>query len=216
MNNEKSVLQWIILVILLLVLAILCLMYFHKNTENPVPIVNDRAQVHANENTELVAASKLVLSALKNKDYVALQKLVSDNGLSMNLYPDELSKDKGYIPKADIANIAGDKNIYVFGYTDGKGDEIKLTRREYIEKWIYNNDYLNAPKMVVRGLVHEAGNVPNNIAAMTNGRNFVSFGFDSTVAGNNNPMSWTAIYLIFNYQNDEYKLMGILKDNWTI
>ncbi len=164
---------------------------------------------------KLISTSREVLTALKNKDYNKLETLSSKDGLSFNEYPDSLDLNKNDIGKSAISEIPTNTIKYMWGYTDGKGDEIRLTVSDYISKWIYNRDYINAPKIVVNQIAYPQGNTPNNIATYSQGRNYVAFhfdGFDPKYGG----MDWTTIYLIFDEENGNYMLRGIVKANWTI
>ncbi len=168
-----------------------------------------------NEVEKLIAASKQVLVALKAKDYQKLQTLTSSDGLSLNEYPDSLDLTKNDVTQSEISKIPTNTTIKLWGYTDGKGDPINLTVGNYIDKWIYNKDYLDAPKIEVNKIMKIAGNTPNEIMTYSGGRNFVAFhfnGFDPKYSG----LDWTTMYLIFDLQNGEYKLRAIVKDNWTI
>jgi hypothetical protein len=168
-----------------------------------------------NEAEKLIVASKQVLVALKAKDYQRLQTLTSLDGLSLNESPDSLDLTKNDVPQSEISKIPTNTTIKLWGYTDGKGDPINLTVGNYIDKWIYNKEYLDAPKIEVNKIIKIAGSTSNEIMTYSDGRNFVAFHFDGF-----NPkysgLDWTTMYLIFDLQNGEYKLRAIVKDNWTI
>lgn len=163
----------------------------------------------------LVTTAKEVLVALKSKDYVKLQDLTSLDGISWNIYPDSLDLTKNDISKADVSRIPTNTQKYMFGYTDGKGDPIELTISDYLDKWIYNHDYLAAQKVLINQVATMNGNTSNNILTYSAGRSFVAFhfdGFDTKYEG----MDWTTLYLIFDKDADTFKLRGIVKANWTI
>lgn len=164
---------------------------------------------------KVLATAREVISALSARDYQKLEGLVSSDGLSLNFYP-QLDLVKNLIPKSEISIIPKDTEIYLWGYTDGKGDPINLTRAEFLSKGIYTNsvDYLKAPDVAVNKILGN-GNYGNTIDKDVNGRTYVAFhfsGFDPKYAG----MDWTTLYLVFDSVNGEYKLRGIAKDNWSI
>ncbi len=169
-----------------------------------------------NANTDeqkVLVVAREVITALAARDYQKLEGLVSLNGLSLNIYP-QLDFQKNLIAKNDISEIPVDTKIYLWGYTDGKGDPINLTRAEFLTKWIYSNsvDYLKAPDVAVNKKLG-GGNSVNTIGE--DGRTYAAFyfsGFDPKYGG----MDWTTLYLVFDFVNGEYKLRGIAKDNWTI
>ncbi len=163
---------------------------------------------------KLISVGKEVLTALKNKDYTQLETLTSKSGLSFNEYPYELDLAKSDVTKDGVSDIPTDTTVRMWGYTDGKGDEIRLTTSAYISKWIYSADFLNAPTVVVNKKAHQDGNTPNNIDQFAKGRNYVGFNFPGTeqYAG----MNYSTLYLIFDIENGEYKVRGMIKDVWTI
>ncbi len=162
---------------------------------------------------QLVAAGKEVLKAIAAKDFVTLATLTSTEGLSLNEIPN-LDFSVSNLPQSQIQQIPTDTETFMWGYTDGKGDEIELTRKEYFEKYLFNHDYLNAPVIAVNETLGR-GNSMNTIVTDSTGRNFVAFhfaGFNPTYEG----MDWTTLYLVFDLEGGKYKLRGIAKDNWTI
>lgn len=163
---------------------------------------------------KIVSVGKEVLKALKDKDYVKLQSLTSKNGLSLNIYPN-LDLSKSQVSKIDVGNISSDTKTTLWGYTDGKGDPINLTTKDFLAKFIYDADYLNAPDVAINKTLDGGTNSLNMIVKDISGRDFAAFhfgGFDSKYGG----MDWTTIYLVFDIENGTYLLRGIAKDNWTI
>jgi len=167
----------------------------------------------ATNEQRVVVAAREVLKALSIQDYQTLGGLVSADGLSMDLYP-RFDSVKNLITKGGVSEISTAPKKYLWGYTDGKGDAINLTATEFIEKYIYTADYLNAPNVAVNKKLG-GGNSLNTIDEDVNGRVYTTFhfsGFEPKYEG----MDWTTIYLIFDFEDGEYMLRGIAKDNWTI
>jgi hypothetical protein len=161
----------------------------------------------------VMTTAESVLVALKTKNYALLEKLTSSHGLSWNEWP-SLDLSRVDVAKTDISKIPSDTNVYLFGYTDGKGDPINLTRSAYIDTWIYNRDYLNADEVGVNRVIGK-GNSLDTILTDAGNRTVVAFhfkGFEPEFKG----MDWTTLYLVFDFENDAYKLRGIAKNNWSI
>lgn len=177
-----------------------------KFTSTPTVTTNEQ---------KVVATAREVIGSLSARDYQKLEGLVSSDGLSLNLYP-QLDLVKNLIAKNDVSKIPNDTKIYLWGYTDGKGDPINLTGAQFLTTYIYSNsvDYLKAPDIAVNKTLG-SGNSLNTIDKDVNGRTYVAFhfsGFDPKYSG----MDWTTLYLVFDSVNGEYKLRGIAKANWTI
>jgi hypothetical protein len=154
-----------------------------------------------------------VLVALRDNNYRKLEGLVSLRGLSLSKEP-SINLHEADVSKEKVSDIPKDKEKRLFGYTDGKGDPIMLSVADFMKKYIYTHDYLNA-KDVAENKTLGRGNSVNNIVKDAAGRVFLAYhfdGFDPKYEG----MDWTTLYLIFDMENDMYKLRGIAKDNWTI
>ena len=164
---------------------------------------------------KVIATAQEVLGALKARDYQKLQELVSSDGLSLSEVP-SFNPTKNLIAKNEISLIPQDTKVYLWGYTDGKGDPINLTRAGFLTKYVYTGsiDYANAPDITVNKILG-TGNSLNTIDKDVNGRTYIAFhfsGFDPKYSG----MDWTTMYLVFDSVNGEYMLRAIAKDNWTI
>jgi hypothetical protein len=196
--------------IIIVVLALTSIIYYVKNnTSVPASVL-----MNSEKNPTLIQNSREVLGALAKHDFAKLQTLTSDSGLTLSMYPN-LDLQKIHSIKSNIANLPKDKTIYLFGYTDGKGDPVNMTTSEFIDKWIYTKDYVNAPQIAVNSTLG-GGNSLNSLKKDIGDRDFVAFhfpGFEAKYDG----MDWTTIYLVFDHDNTgAYKLRAIAKDNWTI
>ncbi|MEK9184858.1 MAG: hypothetical protein AAB866_01685 [Patescibacteria group bacterium] len=172
--------------------------------------------VFTNKEQKLISVSKEVLSALKNKDYQRLEGLVSQNGLSLGKEPN-VDYINNLIAKNDVSEIPKDTKVYFWGYTDGKGDPINLTRTQFLTQYIYSGtvDFSKAPDVAVNKTLGKGNSFNTMDKAAQNGVTYVAFhfdGFDAKYAG----MDWATIYLVFDSVNGEYKLRAIARDNWTI
>jgi len=220
--------QGFIVPVLLLIIAVLIVgggIYIYENkgsdisdvVSNETPpvttVVPTPTPTPATAEQKVLGAAREVLGAFAARDYQKLEGLVSSDGLSLTYEPN-FNSTKNLIAKNDISDIPKDTKIYLWGYTDGKGDPINLTRAGFLTKYIFSVDYLKAPDVAVNKTLG-SGNSLNTIGKDVNGRTFAAFhfsGFDSKVNG----MDWTTLYLIFDSVNGEYKLRGVAKDNWTI
>lgn len=188
--------------------------YFYETKKAEAPVV-DNNTTNATSDEKVLATANEVLGALKARDYQKLESLVSEDGLTLNYFP-ALDFAHNLIAKNEVSTIPTDTKEYFWGYTDGKGDLINLTRAGFITKYIYTGsiDYSNAPDVAVNKILG-TGNSLNTIDKDVNGRTYVAFhfsGFDPKYSG----MDWTTMYLVFDSVNGEYKLRAITKDNWTI
>ncbi len=178
-----------------------------------VPIDNGEQVKKPVVEEEILVTAKLVLSALRTRDYQRLEELTSPNGLTLNLNPN-LDLRTIHAKKDDVSELKTATATYLFGYTDGKGDPINMTTAQFIDRWIYTHDYEKAPQVGVNKILGQ-GNSLNSIIEDVSPREFVAFHYpeiDPKYEG----MDWTTIYLIFDKAGSQYKLRAIAKDNWTI
>ncbi|MCX6752265.1 MAG: hypothetical protein NTZ87_02075 [Candidatus Nomurabacteria bacterium] len=185
----------------------------HSKLESILSTFKFIPTANISSNDSLLKAGTDVLTALRDDNYQKLEELTSSSGLSWNEYP-QLDFTKNDISKDSISDISTDNKTYMFGYTDGKGDPIVLTKKDYIKEYLYNYDYLYAEKVAVNKTLG-SGNSVNSIIKDSGNRTVVAYyfsGFDAKYGG----MDWTTLYLVFDKENGVYKLCGIAKDNWTI
>ena len=195
-----------LLVFILLFSASTALFSFSPEYRSIEQLKNDSA---------LLVLTKEILAVIKDKDYKKLTEYIHpENGIRFSPY--------GYIDTtSDITATRSTfrLNAYinkkrVWGSYDGSGDPIKLTSREYFEKFVYDVDFLNAEKTSLN-LCLGGGNSQNNIRAIYEGLPFTESyfsGFDVKYSG----MDWRALRLVYKEYNGTYYLVGIIHDEWTI
>ena len=174
-------------------------------TPAPVAIVN--------KDSLLTATAKEILFVLKNKQYDSLVKYFAPAD-SVHFSP------YGYIGSGEQTLTAGDfTGLLASGKTvnwgayDGSGDPISLTAKQYLQKFVYNADFLNAEKTSVDSFI-AAGNSLNNLKEQYKSNRFVEYyfsGFDKKYGG----MDWTCLRLVFKELNHKYYLVAFVHDQWT-
>lgn len=104
--------------------------------------------------------------------------------------------------------------IYNWGVYDGSGESIDLPFSEYYNKFIYDVDFADAD-IIGNNTVAKVGNTVNNISQAYPNGSFVEFhfsGFDAKYAG----LDWRSIRLVFEKVNENWYLVGIIHDQWTV
>ena len=85
-----------------------------------------------------------MIDAISDKDMKTVSKFVHPTkGLRFTPYTSVSLKDDVVFSVVEVEGFFNDKNIYLWGYYDGIGDEILLTPREYYEEFIYTKDFKN-------------------------------------------------------------------------
>lgn len=175
--------------------------------------VQEQPHSPAKDSVMLVAAK--VLQSLKNKDY---------RSFASYFHPKEpvLFSPYGHINFASSKKLLAkdflesiEKNwTLTWGVYDGTGESMKIKVLPYIEKFIYDADFLNAKQSGFDQVIKQ-GNSLNNLAEVFPGLHFV----DYHVPGNDpqyNGMDWRSLRLVFKMYNNEYYLVAVIHDQWTI
>lgn len=160
----------------------------------------------------LLAASQ-VLQSLKNKDY---------RSFASYFHPKEpvLFSPYGYINKAISKKLLAkdflesiEKNwTLTWGVYDGTGESMKLKVIPYLDKFVYDADYLSTDQSAFDQVIKK-GNSLNNLTEVYPGLHFVDYHFPGTDPSG---MGWRSLRLVFKMYNNEYYLVAVIHDQWTI
>lgn len=165
--------------------------------------------------TNLLATSLDVLDALANEDMTTLSALVHPTlGVRFTPYGYiNLTSDLVFTSSA-VPNLLADTTLYNWGAYDGSGDPITLTTADYFDAFVYDEDYLN-PHIVGVNNIIGTGNSLINISTIYPSASFVEFhftGFDPQYGG----IDWSSLILAFENVAGDWKLIGIIHNQWTI
>jgi hypothetical protein len=101
-----------------------------------------------------------------------------------------------------------------WGTADGSGEPIELSFRDYYDKFVYDKNFEEAPKVSVDKLIG-TGNTEFNGKEIYPNASYVEFhfpGFDEKHDG----MDWESLVLVFVPAQDDWKLVAIVHGQWTI
>ncbi len=207
--------------IVLLLLVVVCLGCNNPQEKKESAQISDTAKTKVLQHTEVLSqkdsisgAGQEILSFLKSNNSEGLVRYFSEDGVFFSPY--------GFIDTAKSKKLSGQdfltaikKNwILTWGSYDGTGDPIKLTVAAYLKKFVYNADYANAEAVAYDEVVKQ-GNSLNNLKEVFPNALFVDYhfsGFDPKNSG----MDWTSLRLVFKKENNDYFLIAIIHDQWTI
>jgi hypothetical protein len=155
-----------------------------------------------------------VLQSLKNKDYITFSQFFHPNeGVRFSPYGFiDVNNSKKLLPKDFLESI--EKNwTLTWGNFDGSGEKIQLKVIPYLEKFVFNANYLTAEKSSFDEIIGK-GNSLNNIDKVYPNLHFIEYhfsGFDKKYNG----MDWTSLRLVFKKHQNQYFLISIIHDQWT-
>jgi hypothetical protein len=168
--------------------------------------------VPVNKDSLLSSTGNKVLSILKNKQYDSLVKYFSD---SVHFSPyGFIGSGEQTLTAGNFTKLLSDNRKVNWGAFDGSGDPIILTLQQYFEKFVYPADFLKAEKWAIDSFI-KTGNSLNNLKKVYPGSRFIEYhfsGFDKDYAG----VDWVSLRLVFKEWNNEYLLVAIVHDQWTI
>lgn len=164
---------------------------------------------------EIYGLGNKVLTALKEKDMEALSSLIHpDKGVRFSPYT-YVEVEKDIILSAEqIKTSLDSEKLYIWGAYDGIGEPIELTFGEYLEKFVYNQDFINADE-VLYDQYSQRGNTINNVFEAYTDAHVLEYhfrGFDPNYEG----MDWESLKLVFEQNDGHWYLTGIVHDQWTI
>ncbi len=155
-----------------------------------------------------------VINTLKNKDMVTLSQYIHPQ-MGLHFSPYATVKDTDQVFAADkVAGLMGDPTVTLWGIYDGSGAPINLTFADYYSKFVDDEDFANAPQIAINHRLG-TGNSIDNAYEYYQSSMMVEFyfpGFDPQYAG----MDWRSLRLVFMQQGNDWYLVGIIHDQWTI
>ncbi|ASA25492.1 copper amine oxidase N-terminal domain-containing protein [Paenibacillus donghaensis] len=172
-----------------------------------LPLASDTARELIKEQADKAVA------ALKSGDWAAIAGMSTAQGIRFSPYG-YVDRNDRVLSRDQLANAAQDKEAYVWGAYDGSGEAIKLTFAEYAEKFIYSSDFAAAPQIGYNKTIG-MGNTLNNVHQVYPDAIVVEYhydGFDPQYAG----MDWESLRLVFQKEGSQWRLAGIIHDQWTI
>ena len=164
------------------------------------------------QNEELTRLALGVADTLRKGDYKALAAYVHPvYGLVFSPYSTtNLSSNQCFT--ANRVEIAGsDTTVYTWGTTVDSGEPIQLTPRQYIESYVYDRDYAQAP-IIGFNTVVRSGNALENVAAAFPEAQFVDLYFPPASAEGTD---WSILRMVFEDAGGALKLSALIHSAYT-
>jgi hypothetical protein len=182
-----------------------------------VKFLQDNIKLRHRKDSILLRLTNNILVALKNKNYPAFADYIHPaSGIRFSPY--------GYVDTLSHLRFSRDKFIatakddnqemIVWGKFDATGDPIKMTLNNYLQRFVYDVDFVRPEKRAVNDFI-ATGNSLNNLLSVYKNCDFTESyfsGFKKEYAG----MDWKSLRLVFKERNGKFFLVGIVHDEWTI
>jgi hypothetical protein len=179
--------------------------------------IQDSIKLRHRKDSILLRLTNSILVALKNKNYPAFANYihpVSGIRFSPYGYVDTLHHLK-FSRQQFIAQARKDnQEMIVWGEFDGTGDPIRMTLNNYMQRFVYDVDFIKPEKRSVNQFIGEGNSLNNLLSVYTNCDFTESYfsGFEKKYEG----MDWKSLRLVFKERNGRFLLVGIVHDEWTI
>jgi len=177
----------------------------------------DSIQLVQRKDSILLKTTQNILTLLKSKNYSAFANYIHPvEGIRFSPYGFVDTAHDIKLSKQKFINEAGKslQDMIIWGEFDGTGDPIKMTLNNYMQRFVYDVDFVKPEKRSVNGFIG-SGNSLNNLELVYKNCDFTEShfsGFDKKYAG----MDWKSLRLVFKARDRKFFLVGIVHDEWTI
>ncbi len=175
----------------------------NDNTDQP----SDNAEAAVKD------AAENIVELLRDRDLASLSDWIDpEQGLRFSPYSHiDVENTKVFQP-GQLPDFK-DTNPLTWGIADGSGEPIELTFRDYFDKFVYSQDFAEAPSVTVNHTLAK-GTTSFNGTEVYPGAAYVEFyfpGFDKQFDG----MDWQSLMLVFIPSGEDWKLVSIVHGQWT-
>lgn len=163
----------------------------------------------------LISASLSAMELINLKDYSALASWIHPTkGVRFSPYSYVNLETDVAIQADEFLEIANGSESLIWGVFDGIGDPIDLSFDDYYNRFVYDVDFLNPEMIGINSLIGK-GNTLVNITDVYPDSEFVEFHF-SSIDPQYDGIDWRSLILIMEEVDGDWKLIGIVHNEWTI
>ncbi|HEY0320480.1 MAG TPA: hypothetical protein VGC66_05860 [Pyrinomonadaceae bacterium] len=162
--------------------------------------------------------ARQVMLALKNRDMQRLSTFVHPRkGVRFSPYVYVDKKNAIVLSRQRVVSLYRSNRRLVWGEQDGSGDPIRMTFRQYFNRFVYRLDLLTNKEVGYnppdRG---GPGTDINNVLENYPRAILVRYAHDGITAPQGGGMDWQQLWLVFEKMGNEWYLVGIVNNEWTI
>ncbi len=156
-----------------------------------------------------------ILQALEDRDMEALASFVDPDGtvrFSPYTYVQTL-QDVALTPE-ELPELTKSDEVLTWGSFAGSGEPIEMTFSDYLDRFVYEHDYAEAPDVTWNENRVNYGSTIDNIADVYPDAQIVQYhfpGFDPQYGG----LDWRSLSLVLEDRNGTWTLVGIVHSEWT-
>ena len=148
-----------------------------------------------------------VIRAVISGEYLDLaQSVHPDKGVRFSPYGSKLSSQDLVFSREEVARFITDKRQYYWGKYESSGQLIKLTVADYFKAFVKDRDFSKAKQVKYFPITEKS----KNLAKFYKGDTVVEYYLPGTGS------KWNSLRLIFEKVDEQYFLVGVLHDGWTL
>jgi len=169
------------------------------------------------DSIELLRLTDTILTEIKEKNYLSIAKYIDPIlGVRFSPYAYVDTLNNVVLSKETFQIEAGipKQSKILWGVIDPTEKPIKMTLNQFMQKFVYDVDFAQPEKRSLDKFLG-GGNSLNNLSEVYKGCHFTESyfsGFEEKYQG----YDWRTLRLVFKKRNDEFYLVGIIHDEWTI
>lgn len=184
------------------------------------PFERNESLIKKNENAreetekEIRRLGTEILAAFRNRDMQKLSVYIHpDKGVRFSPYTYVETEKDVVISREEIKTLFDSDKAIVWGFYDGSGDPIELTFAEYIDRFVYDQDFLETGEAIYDQKT-DRGNTINNVFEVYEDCHVLEYYFEGTPEYDG--MDWRSLKLVFEEKDGNWYLVGVVHDEWTI
>lgn len=176
-------------------------------------LLNNSQQDNSGVSAESVAKS--ILEDFVSENSTKLIEFIHPNKgvrFSSSAYVD--IKSDMVFSKEQIQQLWQDTKTYTWGNSEGTGDPIVLTPKQYCRNYMLKRDFLKQASVHINNN-QAKGNTTNNVADTYPGTTTVEYYIQPSTKGGSAQMDWAALRLIFEKLDGNWYLVAVINDQWS-
>jgi predicted secreted protein len=155
--------------------------------------------------------AKEIIQVLANRDIEELAKYVHPRkGIRFSPYGNINLKTDKVLQCEELGTIYESQENLTWGEYDGSGLPIYKSFADYFEEFVYDRNFQSAQQVGFNRIIGK-GNIKNNIKEIYPRAIFVEYYIKESAGP-----GWESLRLVFEKLEDQWYLIGIIHDAWTI
>jgi predicted secreted protein len=151
--------------------------------------------------------AQAVVQSLTANEYLDLsQNIHPQKGVRFSPYASKLSAQDLVFSKEEVARFITDKREYYWGKYESSGQHIKLSVADYLKTFVKDRNYAKAKQVKYFNITEKA----KGLGKFYKGDIVVEFYLPGTGP------KWNSLRLVFEKMDEQYFLVGVLHDGWTL